>query len=194
MENKRLAVAQLFLAIAACSFAGCQTWTGGFPLSSPARVPPPGTGTYQLPPGYYKNSSTSPSDQAAQGLQGQYQTASNNGAANNGAPNNGSSTFRTVSGALPTTNLGAAGGVQPASFSAQSGSVGASSMGQHASGGVSQANYVTPNFARENTSAQNEFSSGTGTAGSLPSLPRGAASASLSDTSSEEIPSLQWQP
>ncbi|RMF42472.1 MAG: hypothetical protein D6753_07445 [Planctomycetota bacterium] len=33
--------------------AGCQGWGGGW--MNPVRVPPPGTGTYQLPPGYYNN-------------------------------------------------------------------------------------------------------------------------------------------
>ncbi|GIX00046.1 MAG: hypothetical protein KatS3mg111_3378 [Pirellulaceae bacterium] len=35
------------------TFAGCQGWGGGW--MNPVRVPPPGTGTYQLPPGYYNN-------------------------------------------------------------------------------------------------------------------------------------------
>lgn len=45
---------------AGCCLAGCQSWQGaGFPVQNATRVPPPGTGTYQLPSGYYNNSSSS---------------------------------------------------------------------------------------------------------------------------------------
>lgn len=44
--------------LCACSlsFTGCQSWySGGYPFNNPSRVPPPGTGTYQLSSGYYNN-------------------------------------------------------------------------------------------------------------------------------------------
>lgn len=50
------------LVIATCLvMTGCQGWSGtnwqgpSLPLSSASRVPPPGTGTYQLPGSYYTN-------------------------------------------------------------------------------------------------------------------------------------------
>lgn len=75
----------------ACSMiflCGCQTWSnGGYPLQNVSRVPPPGTGTYQLPNGYYNNTTAvSPS--------GQVMTAS--------ATSDG---LRPASGGLPTTTL-----------------------------------------------------------------------------------------
>lgn len=53
---------QFFSAItlAVLFFSGCQSWQGAnFPMQNGTRVPPPGTGTYQLPSGYYNNNSTS---------------------------------------------------------------------------------------------------------------------------------------
>jgi len=42
--------------------AGCQSWQGtSFPIQNATRVPPPGTGTYQLPSGYYNNTGSSTS-------------------------------------------------------------------------------------------------------------------------------------
>lgn len=56
-ENKsRILLTISFTAgICLASLTGCQSWQGGYPLSNPARVPPPGTGTYQVPSGYYNN-------------------------------------------------------------------------------------------------------------------------------------------
>ncbi|MEO8269698.1 MAG: hypothetical protein ABI557_08260 [Aureliella sp.] len=82
---------------------GCQSWQGAsFPMQNATRVAPPGTGTYQLPQGYYNNiNNTSALTPAPQTMQ---------------ASNDASGSLRTASGPLPTTNLSASGSVafQPA--------------------------------------------------------------------------------
>ncbi len=101
---------------------GCQSWQGGgFPVQNATRVPPPGTGTYQLPTGYYNNTNASTSALAPAGRTLQ-------------ASNDAASSLRTASGPLPTTNLTAnnssannsfqpgnplAGGVVPAAFQSE---------------------------------------------------------------------------
>ncbi len=72
-------------ALTAISFAGCQTWSpGAFPLQNMSRVPPPATGAYTLPNGYY-NHSTSSLNTGTSGM-----TAST--VANQLAPSNGNPT------------------------------------------------------------------------------------------------------
>lgn len=63
---------------------GCQSWQGAsFPMQNATRVPPPGTGTYQLPSGYYNNTNTSSLPPATQTMQasntaaGGFQSAGN---------------------------------------------------------------------------------------------------------------------
>lgn len=51
-------LAGLVVCLIACS--GCTTWSGGFPMSNPARVPPPGTGSYPQPANYYQNNGQGP--------------------------------------------------------------------------------------------------------------------------------------
>ncbi len=46
---------------------GCQTWSG-FGLGNPSRVPPPATGTYQPPVGYYNNNSAVSDNSAGVGV------------------------------------------------------------------------------------------------------------------------------
>ncbi|MFN3190120.1 MAG: hypothetical protein ACE361_06315 [Aureliella sp.] len=43
------------LCAAACMLAlcGCQSWNTGYPIQSPSRVPPPGTGSFQTSSPYY---------------------------------------------------------------------------------------------------------------------------------------------
>lgn len=60
--------------------SGCQSWQGAsFPMQNATRVPPPGTGTYQMPSGYYNNSSVS--SQPAASLPQASQTMQANNAA-----------------------------------------------------------------------------------------------------------------
>lgn len=48
------------LIVAMVHGTGCQSWQGAsFPMQNATRVPPPGTGTYALPSGYYNNTDTS---------------------------------------------------------------------------------------------------------------------------------------
>lgn len=111
MHAKQLFYCALLFTIA--TTVGCQSWQGAsFPMQNATRVAPPGTGTYQLPTGYYNNNSTS-----ALAPTGQMMQASNGAA----------STLRTASGPLPTTNMTAnqsvgdfsAGGVVPAAFQSE---------------------------------------------------------------------------
>lgn len=89
MHAKQLFYCALLFTIT--TTAGCQSWQGtSFPLQNATRVAPPGTGTYQLPTGYYNNNSTS-----ALAPTGQMMQASNDAA----------SSLRTASGPLPTTNM-----------------------------------------------------------------------------------------
>ena len=82
---------QTALLLALGHLVGCQSWQGaGFPMQNATRVPPPGTGTYPVPSGYYNNNSTSALTPAAQAMQ-----------ANNAAATG----LRAASGPLPTTNM-----------------------------------------------------------------------------------------
>lgn len=95
MRSKLLSGSALI--VVTIGLSGCQTWPGGtFPMQGATRVPPPGTGTYPLPNGYYNNTNTSAVAPTNQTMQ-----ASNSG-----------SGLRTPSGAFPTTNLASS---QPAS-------------------------------------------------------------------------------
>ncbi len=77
-------------ALAGFSICGCQSWQGAsFPMQNATRVPPPGTGTYQLPSGYYNNSSNTSALAPANSMM--QATAGVNG-----------------TGTLPATNLAAA--------------------------------------------------------------------------------------
>ena len=52
----RCATLGLFSTATVLLLAGCQTWgPSTFPLQNASRVPPPGTGSYQAPNGYYGN-------------------------------------------------------------------------------------------------------------------------------------------
>ncbi|MEZ6133906.1 MAG: hypothetical protein R3C53_03240 [Pirellulaceae bacterium] len=90
-RNVTLSLCMLF----ATSFCGCQSWNPmGFPMQNMSRVPPPGTGTYPVPNGYYNNGNASVSPN------GQFMSASTN------PVNTSNSTgLRPASGGLPTTNL-----------------------------------------------------------------------------------------
>ncbi len=75
--------------IVTCALStGCQSWQGSqFALPNTTRVPPPGTGTYQLPTGYYNNATSALSPNQTM------QTADL------------SSGLRTATGSFPTTNM-----------------------------------------------------------------------------------------
>ena len=85
MNAKPLLYSALIVALALTT--GCQSWQGAsFPMQNATRVPPPGTGTYQLPSGYYNNTSTSSATlpQAVQTMQANNAAAGSFQAANNG--------------------------------------------------------------------------------------------------------------
>lgn len=103
-SSRRSLVTCSLVALSLTAMCGCQTWsTGGYPLQNVSRVPPPGTGTYQLPNGYYNNNTT------AVAPNGQVMTASTN-----------TGGLRPASGGLPTTTLAGFSAsqnqVQPAQF------------------------------------------------------------------------------
>ena len=57
-----------FASLALFGLTGCQAWYGGgYPLQSNSRVPPPGTGSFQVPSTYYNNAGGSVS-QVVQGV------------------------------------------------------------------------------------------------------------------------------
>jgi hypothetical protein len=92
LARSRTVLRNLSVCSIACfllSLCGCQTWSNGaYPLQNVSRVPPPGTGSYQMPNGYYNNGT------AALSPTGQVTAASAN-----------VSGLRPASGGLPTTTL-----------------------------------------------------------------------------------------
>lgn len=70
MRHQTLTILGFGLGIATC-LVGCRAWTGGYPLQSPARVQPPGTGTYQVPSSYYNQAGANVSTNYQQGIPGQ---------------------------------------------------------------------------------------------------------------------------
>ncbi len=164
MHAKQLFYCTLFVAIS--TTVGCQSWQGvGFPMQNATRVAPPGTGTYQLPTGYYNNNTS------ALAPAGQMMQASNGAA---GA-------LRTASGPLPTTNTTANNSV--GSFATSS----SNSMGS----GVVPAAFQSEVSGRP-TGSTTTFSDSSNFSDSN-SGGSGGASASLSDAPNSEAPSLQWQ-
>lgn len=160
-----LKTASLVMIVVATCVCGCQTWpNANFPLQNATRVPPPGTGTYQLPTGYYNNNTS------ALPTSGQVMQA------------NATSGLRTPSGGLPTTNLSSTNNltnnpVTTADFAAPG----------FAAANNQSAGTSAPNF--KSASSQNLSGS---TVSPVPSgASPNAASASLSD-SPDSVPSLQW--
>lgn len=91
------------LASLAVSVSGCQSWSQvaqGIPSGS--RVPPPGTGTYQVPSSYYNNGAAAKTGAVSSNAQpaGGTNTAA---AANNTTTASNTTTARTASQALPST-------------------------------------------------------------------------------------------
>ncbi len=135
MHTKQLFYSALLIAITHA--VGCQSWQGAsFPLQNSTRVPPPGTGTYQLPTGYYNNNSTSALAPTGQTMQ---------------ASNDAAGALRTAAGPLPTTNM--TGGFQPAN-SLGNGVVPAAFQGEMSnSPAVSNANFSdSGNFSESSSS------------------------------------------
>ena len=168
--NAKLGLGWMLIA-SAVSLSGCQSWSGGtFPLQSQTRVPPPGTGTYQLPNGYYNNTSApAPTGQAMQ-------TGSTSG---QGLPN----------GVLPTTNLVAGPTTGASNFA---------SSAQFTAPAPSNSGFTTTPAAA-NVSPASFQASGAPTAIDFGVTTQrtptasGPIQASLSDSQFSEAPSLQWQ-
>ena len=181
MHAKQLFYCALLITIT--TTVGCQSWQGAsFPMQNATRVAPPGTGTYQLPTGYYNNSTS------AVAPTGQMMQASNDAA----------STLRTASGPLPTTNMTAdntvgnfatssANSTYPTSnistgFEPQANATGAFQPATSMGSGVVPAAF------------QSEASVGPmGSTSTFSDSSDVGASARLSDAPNTEAPSLQWQ-
>ncbi len=192
--NSNNLFSRLLIAVS-LSFSGCQSWQGAaFPLPNATRVPPPGTGTYQLPSGYYNNNSTSslPVGSPATQLAGT------------------SSGLTPGSGMYPTTNMPATNLVQPhfATSPVASPNFQATGSNVAATGGVSTAsftaspdanNYSAVVAARSQPVESTDFSSQiadtpqTWSTQSPPNYSNSGTSANLSDSIRTEVPSLQWQ-
>ncbi len=156
--------------------SGCQSWqSGGFPLQNTTRVPPPGTGTFQVPNAYYNNGSTSsisPNDQfnqtAAAGL-------------------------RPAVGAFPSTNLASGSNVIGASsFAPTASNLSSSNLSGNSS--LTAAPVVTASFAQGSYDQYTEpprieigAAAATGSA-----VGNSGASNRASDLN-DEVPNLQWQ-
>jgi hypothetical protein len=128
----------LLLGLSLPLLTGCQTWSA-FGFGNPSRVPPPATGTYQPPVGYYNNSSPAGSTPVSSTVPGMSDGL---------AASRANETYQPPVQSSPDSRLGGPA-VQTAAFS--------------------QAAEATPR------------------AGPIP------ASASLSDTTEMEQPSLRWQ-
>lgn len=159
--------------IAAClSFSGCQSWQGAaFPLPNTTRVPPPGTGSYQLPNGYYNNSATS-------------------AIPNKSSTNQLAGTNPSLNATTAPSSLSAFSGVSTANFAASQESQQKSSLAPAA--------YVQPipstDAHSRYTAASSPVISSSAISAPLASPPQNSgASVSLSDAAEAEVPSLQWQ-
>lgn len=191
MNAKQLFYCALLTAIT--STAGCQSWQGGsFPMQNTTRVAPPGTGTYQLPTGYYNNNSTSALTPAGQMMQ---------------ASNDAASSLRTASGPLPTTNMSANNSVGNFATSSSNSTYPTTNLSAGLTSAASTAGFESqPN---ENSAFQPASSQGSGVMpaafqSEAPGQPVSStstfsdssnlsASARLSDAPNTEAPSLQWQ-
>lgn len=94
------------LASLAVSVSGCQSWSQvaqGIPSGS--RVPPPGTGTYQVPSSYYNNGAAAKSGAVSSNAQPAGGT--NTAAAANTTTASNTTTARTASQPLPSTGSSA---------------------------------------------------------------------------------------
>ena len=144
-------------------------------MQNMSRVPPPGTGTYSLPNGYYNNSTS-----AVSGGE-QVMTAS---AASNG--------LQPISGGLSTTKLaaGTANGqeVQTAQFTAGSNPQVQGQSQFAAPADVSTAQFTSP--------SPNNFTSDDYQSGNYATVEMNTASLPGTDEDEEQFPGpdLQWQP
>ena len=130
---------RLLIVFAVSLACGCQTWSSGMPMQSMSRVPPPGTGTYSPPNGYYNSTSSYDPQSAAPTMM----TASSSSS---------------VPGAPPVTTLttgfqqsnGNFGAVQPAQFTSGSNT-----------GSVANASQFTPVQAQQFTDSHDDGATST---------------------------------
>ena len=160
------------------ALCGCQSWSQvGQGIPGGARVPPPGTGTYQVPSSYYNNG------------------VPKVGAASTSAPNIAGAPVRTASAqALPSTGpaVATANWQMPTVDQMRSG---INSTASAALDGASQrANQMVESGTARAAAAVDEYTSPV--LGSAPPQASSPASRSLSDSSQDATdgPSLDWQP
>ena len=153
------------LALSVTTLTACQSWSpAGTPLNNPARVPPPGTGTYQVPSAYYNNSG---------GNLSQVYSGSDPVAMQQAMPAAGFAAA--ADGGLPASN------VQPAAYAVPTNSnIGQAGQG-YSSPGMNNPAVPSTQFSDRSVESGSDFSSA---AGSGPST-------SFSD--SVDAPPLQWQ-
>lgn len=111
MNAKPLLYSALIVALALTT--GCQSWQGAsFPMQNATRVPPPGTGTYQMPSGYYNNTSTSSLPAASLPQASQTMQANNSATGSSQAANSGGAGGEVVQAAFQSSqaNTSAAAG------------------------------------------------------------------------------------
>jgi hypothetical protein len=175
------------LAAGCLLFCGCQSWSGGaLNMQNATRVPPPGTGTYQLPPGYYNNTSAATSNS-------QVMQASN------------TNSWQSAGATLPSTSLAASSQVSssqasnpinrytstgPSNNVVLPNAVTSASFDQVSGGstGAVSANWSEPAMIpTQVTPAASSIDPGFGQANAV------SAEVSFSDSSAVESPNLQWQ-
>lgn len=197
----------LTLVSACLSFTGCQSWQGAaFPLPNASRVPPPATGSYQLPSGYYNNSATSalpnvsPANQFAGNGTSLSSTDGRIASANVDASNPVRSNFSTSNfstSPISSSNvqfspsqMASTNGVSTASFEAIQ-----STLNNNA---LAPATDAQP-MSGANTHARFTAAPTQSLSSSAVSVPQAsgnfnsAASGRLNDATDAEVPSLQWQ-
>ena len=173
--------------LAATLFVGCHSWSGGaYPFQSTSRVPPPATGSYQVPSSYYNNTGGN----VSQVYQGSAPVAANPASAANGSLPAENGFTNTVQ---PAGYSATAGGMPPVTAAPAGFSSGANAgFGAPATANASGFTYSATPSAPPPIGAPavgNPVANSPPAVGN-PSVP--ASTASFSD--SGDVPSLQWQP
>jgi len=178
----RLRGASYGLVCLALALSGCQSWsqmTQNMP--SAARVPPPGTGTYQVPSSYYSN----------QGAKTNATTSTATGAA----------AVRAASATSPTSstpnNVSTAVWQQPSvnqyvNSTNNTATAALNNLGTQANQTIQSGAAQASSAIQKSTDAINNWANGALPPGSVP--PNSAAKGSLSDGGMAPQPSLNWQP
>lgn len=177
----RLQAASCGVVCVALALSGCQSWSQmSQSMPTASRVPPPGTGTYQVPSSYYNNQGAKTNTTTSTtNPQGNVRTASASAPAS-GMPGNVS----TAAWTQPTVD-------QMRSDITNSTTAAINNLGTQANqaiqSGTTQANAAIQKLA----APVNNWAAGNPASSSFPTT--SAATGSLSDGAAAPTPSLNWQ-